>query len=63
MEEFFKKRRILKNKKDEASVDMLKNVEAKLSEICADDNLKIITDACEGLTCEEGVLMLQNCGN
>ena len=53
LEELFKKRRILKNKKDVASVYMLKNVEAKLSEICADDNLKIITDACEGLTCEE----------
>ena len=33
---------------------MLKIVESKLAEICADDNIKIIKDACEGLTCEEG---------
>ena len=54
LEDLFKKRKILKNKKDEASVDMLKIVESKLAEICADDNIKIIKDACEGLTCEEG---------
>ena len=54
LEDFFNKRRILKNKKDETSVDLLRNVEAKLADICADDNLKIIKEACEGLTCEEG---------
>ena len=33
---------------------MLKQVELKLAEICADDNLKLSEEACEGLTCEEG---------
>ena len=54
LEDLFNKRRIMKNKKDETSVQMLKNVEDKLAEICAEDNLKIIVEACEGLTCEEG---------
>ena len=53
LENLFNKRRIFKGKKDEASVEMLKQVELKLAEICADDNLKLIEEACEGLTCEE----------
>ena len=54
LDDLFNKRRILKNRKDETSVQMLKNVEDKLADICAEDNLKIIVEACEGLTCEEG---------
>ena len=56
LEELFNKRRILRNKKDEESIEKLKEVENKLAEICAEDNVKIIKESCKGLTCEDGGL-------
>ena len=50
----FGKRRVLKCKKDEHSLEELKQVENKLSELCAEENFKIINESCEGLACEEG---------
>ena len=32
----------------------LERVEEKLSQLCAEDNLKLIKEACGGVTCEEG---------
>ena len=56
MEELFTKRRILRTKKDEYTHEKLKEVEMRLSELCAEDNYRIIEEACAGLTCEEGGL-------
>ena len=54
MEELFKKRRILRTKTDRVSQLALEQVEDKLSEMCSEDNLKIIQKACAGLSCENG---------
>ena len=54
LEELFNHRRILRSKKDNISFKKLKQVEEKLANICAEDNAKIIEDACTDLTCEEG---------
>ena len=54
LEELFNRRRILRNKCDDRSFESLKEVEKKLAEICASDNLNIIKEACEGLTVEGG---------
>ena len=50
----FKQRRILKTKTDERSKDDLKNVEEKLAEMCAEDNWKVIQEACAEIACETG---------
>ena len=52
--ELFNKRRILKDKKDENSVYILKQVERSLAEMCAEDNMKIINKACQKLPCDSG---------
>ena len=54
LEELFTRRRILRNKCDDKSFESLKEVNKKIAEICASDNLKIIKEACEGLTVEGG---------
>ena len=54
LEDLFNQRRILKHKIDDNSFEKLKDVEAKLATICASDNVRIITEACAGLTCEGG---------
>ena len=54
LEELFTQRRIFRSKKDNISFEKLKQVEKKLAKICAEDNAKIIENACTGLTCEEG---------
>ena len=54
LENLFNKRRILRTKKDDYSIEKLDDVERRLSEICADDNLKIVNEACGGLTSEDG---------
>jgi len=54
LEKLFDKRRVLKNKKDEESVKELENVEEMIAEQCAEDNLKIVKEACDGITCEDG---------
>ena len=54
LENLFNQRRILRNKTDEASAKALDKVNAKLSELCAEDNLKLIQEACKGMSCEEG---------
>ena len=54
LDSLFSDRRILKNKNDEESYTKLQSVELKLAEMCADDNFKIIKEACSGLTCDTG---------
>ena len=54
MEDLFNRRRILRNKTNEASLDALDKIEDKLSEMCADDNKKTVEEECEGLACEKG---------
>ena len=54
LKDLFNKRRILRNKKDEASFISLKEVERELAEKCATENATIIKEACEGLTLEGG---------
>ena len=54
LEDLFNKRRILRTKKDSISLEKLKDVERILSEMCAEDNFKIVKEACQGLACEEG---------
>ena len=50
----FNKRRILKSKKDDKSVEDLKEVETALSNMCAEENYKTVNEACAGLSCEKG---------
>ena len=52
LEELFEKRR--KIKRDKNKVAELEQVEEMLALHCADKNLKIVNEACEGLTCEDG---------
>ena len=54
LEKLFNQRRILRSKNDEASVEALEKVNNKLSELCAEDNVPLIKEACEGMPCEEG---------
>ena len=54
LEDLFNKRRILKNKTDERSKADLKDVEISLAQKCADDNWKIIEEACAEISCETG---------
>ena len=54
LENLFNKRRILRNKNYEASIEALERVNEQLSELCAEDNLKLIQEACKGMSCEEG---------
>ena len=54
LEKLFTMRRILKNKTDEQSLESLKTVEEKLANMCAEDNLKIVNESCQGLVGEEG---------
>ena len=56
IEGLFQKRRILKTKKDEKSHEELQNIETKLAEMCAEDNSKLIKDACEGCGVNAGKL-------
>ena len=53
LEEIFNKRRILRTKKDAKSVKALQDVEDKLSEMCAEENMKLIQEACGSISCEE----------
>ena len=59
LEELFDKRRHLKTKEDEESVKELEEVEQMLADICAENNLKIVEEACEGLTCGDGGVNVQ----
>ena len=54
LESLFNKRRILKNKTDDVSKKSLIEVEEKLADLCAEDNWKIIKEACEEVSCESG---------
>ena len=54
LEELFNQRRILRTKKDTHSIKNLQEVENKLSDLCAEDNLKLIREACGSISCEEG---------
>ena len=53
LENLFNQRRILRNKNDEASIEALKRVNEIFSELCAEDNLKLIQEASKGMSCEE----------
>ena len=54
IEDLLNKRRILRTKEDVKSVEELRSIEKKLSEMCAEDNYQIIQEACAGLSCEQG---------
>ena len=54
LEQLFEKRRILRTKRDEISVASLKEIDQELAELCAKENMKIINEACKGLSCENG---------
>ena len=54
LERLFEKRRELKNKKDERSTKELEKVEEMLSVQCAEQNFRLVKEACEGLACENG---------
>ena len=54
LEELFDKRRRLKTKDDETSIKELEEVEELLAERCAEQNLKIVEEAFEELSCEDG---------
>ena len=54
LEHLFNMRRILRTKKDRESLEKLKEVENKLSSLCAKDNMKLIEEACGNMSCEEG---------
>ena len=56
----FRTRTILRTKTDEYSQKALEDVDDRLSEMCAQDNLKSIEEACGNLSCETGGL---NAGN
>ena len=59
LEELFDKRRILRNKDDEASVKELEEVEEDLASRCAEENLKTVKEACQELTCGDGGVNMQ----
>ena len=54
LDELFNTRRILRTMKDEHSAKELDKVNTNLSEMCSEENYKVIKEACEGATCEEG---------
>ena len=54
IEKLFNTRRILRPKTDDFSIKALEDVDKKLSELCAKDNVRMINEACEGLSCESG---------
>ena len=54
LETLFNRRRILRTKKDAESLKVLEAVEAKLSDLCAEDNARLIKEACGFISCEEG---------
>ena len=54
LDELFNQRRILRTKKDAQSVENLQTVENKLSAMCAEENMKLIKEACGSISCEEG---------
>ena len=45
IEGFFSRRRILRTKTDNASIEALELVDKKLSEMCSKDNMKLIEEA------------------
>ena len=51
-EELFKIRGRVRTKTDEASRAALKHVDKQLSDLCAEENMKQITEACKSLSCE-----------
>ena len=54
IEKLFNTRRILRPKTDDFSIKALEDVDKKLSELCAKDNVRLINEACEGLLSESG---------
>ena len=54
LENCFNMRRILRAKKDRESLEKLREVENKLSSLCAEDNMKLMKEACGNMSCEEG---------
>ena len=54
LEALFNRIRNLRTKSDEDSVHALEDVDRQLSEMCAEENARIIKDTCGGLTCETG---------
>lgn len=59
-EELFKIRGRLRTKTDEASRAALEHVDKQLSDLCAEENMKQITEACKSLSCETGGVNVQN---
>ena len=50
LEDLFNRRRILRSKKDAESQTELQKVDQTLSELCSEENYKLIKEACEGNT-------------
>ena len=53
-DELFELRRKLRNKNDDESVTKLEEVETMLAEHCSEENLEIVKQACDGITCDDG---------
>ena len=54
LEKLFDKRRELRTKKDDVSQQELERVEEMLSVCCSEKNLKLVNEACEGLSSDNG---------
>ena len=50
----------MRNKKDRNSKEELSKVEEMLANECAEENAKIVKEACEGISCETGGIKMQN---
>ena len=54
IEELFRKRRILRNKKDQNSMDELDSIENELADKCAQRNYETIKEEIDNIDCQEG---------
>ena len=59
VEELFRQRKIMRsrvkeNNEDEESANKLSEIEDKLADRCAEDNIKIIEEEIKGISCEQG---------
>ena len=54
LDKLFERRRQLKNKKDETSTKALEEIEEMLAVQCGKQNMKIIEEACKGMSCDSG---------
>jgi len=60
LDKLFEARRTLKTKKDKTSCDELNRVEEMLAMECAEQNTKIVKEACDGIACDNGGIKMHN---